>query len=403
MMGIPTADQFFSGLDLRDEIGTVKVLVAGDLYPGGPVEKNILDWPSTKIWQDILKETVSHDLSVVNLESPLTYSRTPISKGGPHLWADPLCAKGIRGAQFDVVTIANNHIMDMGKVGLTDTMDACKDAGLMVVGAGENLDEATRPLYVDINGLRIAILSVTEHEFSIATDESAGAWPLDPLDNYYQIQAARQKSDFVLIILHGGNEYYPLPSPNMVKTCRFLVDAGANAVVCHHTHVPSGVEIYHDAPIVCSTGNFLFYSGGTIFPEWFSGYLVSISIRAGAVTSFHLVPYWQSRGALDIRFMNENEAHTFLADICRFSGIIRDKESLTREWTRFCAAKRNDYLSRMLLLNRVEHKLLKMNMGPFWRTSTKCILELLSLFDCESHRDVCVGVLRSEIRKRRKQ
>ena len=373
-----------------------KILVAGDFCPAGRPEPVLLDWESAGIWEDIARETSSHDLRIVNLESPLTRSKTPLVKSGPHLSANPGCAKAIRGANFDLVTLANNHIMDMGGSGLKETMEACRSAGLRTVGAGDNLAEAAQPVYADVNGLRIAVLAITEHEHSIATERRAGACPLEPMDNYSQIGEAREQSGFVLVVLHGGNEYYPLPSPRVVRTCRFLVDAGANAVVCHHTHVSSGIEIYHDAPIIYSTGNFLFGASGTAAPEWFEGYLVSISIRPGGATGLRLIPYRQCLEGVGVRLMDEDESRSFLGEISRLSGIISESDALLLQWSRFCASRREDYVSHVLALSRVERKLCKMTgIWPFWRMNRKDIPVLLDMFQCESHRDVCIEILAS--------
>ncbi len=382
---------------MRDESDAIDILVAGDLYPGGRAERIIIDWPNTGVWQDVLKETGRHHLSIANLESPLTRRQSPIIKSGPHLRADPLCAAGIRGAGFDVLTLANNHILDMGADGIADTIEACDRAGLLTVGAGKNFQDATRLLNVSINGIRLTILSLAEREFSAATSHSAGAWPLDPIENYYQLQSAKETSDFILVIVHGGNEYYSLPSPGCVKTCRFLVDAGAHAVVCHHIHVPSGLEIYREAPIIYSTGNFLF-DEPSAESGWFKGYLVSLSVRPGCVTRLRLIPYHQCRKNVEIRFMQGSECDKFLDHLCRLSKTIPDETLLKREWKIFCDRKRDDYLSMVYSLNALERKMLKMKIFPFWRINKKQDPILLNLFRCEAHRNACIEILNSTLR-----
>lgn len=144
---------------------------------------------------------------------------------------------------------------------------------------GPNIKEATKPLIVTVNDLRVAILNFAENEWSTAGPDKAGASLLDLIDNYYRIHEAKQKADFLLVILHGGNEYYPFPSPRMKKTCRYFVDIGANAVICHHTHVPSGLEIYQDAPIVYSTGNLLFDWPERKPEDWCKGYIIELIIN----------------------------------------------------------------------------------------------------------------------------
>ena len=127
------------------------IIIAGDLCPIGQSEKLLSTSQVERLFAGIIQTLQRVDLAIVNLECPLTRQTTPIVKSGPHLRADPECAKGIRSAGFDVVSLANNHILDMGG-GLADTLAACTDAGLETVGVGENLAQATRPLWIDVKG-----------------------------------------------------------------------------------------------------------------------------------------------------------------------------------------------------------------------------------------------------------
>jgi poly-gamma-glutamate synthesis protein (capsule biosynthesis protein) len=120
----------------------VSIVVAGDLCPKGETEYLLCANQPEKVFSDLLPYIIESQLAIVNLECPLTYSQTPIIKRGPHLQAAPACAEGIRSGGFDVVTLANNHILDMGERGLFDTLSTCHAAGLKTVGAGKNLEEA---------------------------------------------------------------------------------------------------------------------------------------------------------------------------------------------------------------------------------------------------------------------
>ena len=102
----------------------------------------------------------------MNLECPLTIHETPIPKTGPNLRAHPDCARELKQTGIDVVTLANNHILDMGERGLFDTVDCCEEGGLKTVEAGKNIEEATKPLIVTVNDLRVAILNFAENEWS---------------------------------------------------------------------------------------------------------------------------------------------------------------------------------------------------------------------------------------------
>jgi len=164
----------------------------------------------------------------------------------------------LKQLKVDAVTLANNHILDYGAKGLSDTFETLKQNKIDYVGAGNNLKEAAQPLTLEKDGQRIAILNFCENEWSIAEEDKPGANPMDIIENTNQIKAAKATHDKVICIIHGGHEYYHLPSPRMQKQYRFYVDNGADAIVGHHTHCVGGYEVYNDVPIIYSLGNFLF-------------------------------------------------------------------------------------------------------------------------------------------------
>ncbi len=376
----------------------VKILIGGDLCPTGRVDTEIIKGRGADVFYDFKQVTDNQALSIINLECPLTIHDTPIPKTGPYLRAHPDCACELKRAGIDVVTLANNHTLDMGEQGLFDTLDCCKRAGLKTVGAGGNIEEATKALITTVNGINIAILNVAENEWSIAGPDRAGASPVDLIDNYYSIYETKQKADFILVILHGGNEYYPLPSPRMKKTCRYFVDIGAHAVVCHHTHVPSGLEIYNDAPIVYSTGNLLFDWPGERPDDWYKGYMAELSIMRGKVNSLCLLPYVQCNPELAIKPMARDTTDIFVENIEELSGIISDVERLEEKWKRFCDSRKLGYLNMLLCRNRIERKLLHLfHVWPFWRAGKDQIRLLCSLVRCEAHQDVLIKALLNKI------
>ena len=132
-------------------------------------------------------------------------------------------------------------------------------------------------LYKEIGDKKLAVINCCEHEFSIATETTAGSNPLNPISQYYAIKEAKEKADYVLVIVHGGHEHYQLPSTRMQETYRFFIDVGADAVVNHHQHCYSGYEYYNGKPIMYGLGNFCFDEGLKKTKQWHEGYIVEIS------------------------------------------------------------------------------------------------------------------------------
>src|SRR3989304_2891026 len=256
-------------------------------------------------------------------------------------------------ADIHVLNLANNHILDQGAIGLKDTLEAAMAAGLDTVGAGRNLAEARRILVKDVDGLRIGILGLADHEFSIATAKTYGANPLDLIDFTRQLAAERDKFDYLIEILHSGIEYYQLPSPRLKETCRFLIEQGANAVICQHTHCVGGYEEYRGGYIVYGQGNLIFDYNKIQDRSWTEGVLVRLSIARPKEAKMELVPYVQSRGSIGAYKMETAQGQVLLKEIDERSVYIKDDALLRERWERFCHERRNYYLSTILGHNRI--------------------------------------------------
>ena len=251
-------------------------------------------------------------------------------------------------------------------------------------------------MFVTIKDKKIAILNFAEHEFSIATPNSAGAAPLNPIKNYYQILEAKRTSDIVIIIIHGGSEQYPLPSPRMLETYRFFADLGVTAIIGHHTHCSSGFEIYNSVPIFYSLGNFIFDLKDINFKSWYEGYFIKLTIAENKVTNIALIPYFQCKNNPGLQLMGEDESTNFLEKIEEYSNIIQDSDLLENKWVSFCKSQKVNYLSMLLSLNIVQRQLLKRNLLPEFYIKKKKLITLLNIFRCQAHRDVVVEIVKRE-------
>ncbi|TKJ33546.1 MAG: capsular biosynthesis protein [Planctomycetes bacterium B3_Pla] len=382
----------------------MRIIVTGDFCLCGRVEQLVLNGNHDHLYGDLLDALTDKDISITNLECPLIIDPDPIDKSGPHLSANPACVKAIQYGQFDIVTLANNHIMDHGQKGLESTLQACKDVNVKTVGAGTDLESSAKPLLITERNGTIAILNFAEHEFSTATATSGGANPLDTVGNYYQIKYAKENADIVLVIVHGGHEHFPLPSPRMMRTYRYFVDLGASAVIGHHSHCPSGYEIYHGAPIFYSLGNFIFEAEQKD-DDWHRGYFVKLDIEASGVRDMQLFPYEQCKDQVGLRSMAHDQEECFLKHINRLCSIIADERKVSQEWERMVDMRTRYFLSALYSLGRGARFLLKnrwLAKLVFLRKSLRktSLLRLLNLVQCEAHRDVVVRIMRNMVGKR---
>ena len=269
-----------------------KILIAGDFVPLDRVKEQI-ESGNYSCFEEVKPIVQSADYSIINFESPVVeHDAIPIVKYGPNLKCSAKGLEAVKWAGFSCVTLANNHFLDYGGIGVVDTLDKSRSIGIDIVGGGKNLEEAAAVLYKYVGGQRLAIINVCENEFSIASPDSPGSNPLDPVRQYYTIQEAKNNADRVLVIVHGGHELFQLPSPRMVSTYRYFIDVGADAVVNHHQHCYSGYEVYKGKPIFYGLGNFCFDHKGQRNSIWNEGYMVTIDFSS-KVASFTIHPYRQ--------------------------------------------------------------------------------------------------------------
>ena len=193
----------------------------------------------------------------MNLEVPLP-SGPPIAKVGPLIPLDPRSIPLLAHLPVRIATLANNHIMDFSASGMNQTIQACRTANILTVGAGDNLDAALQPARLTIRGVRLSILSFCEAEFGLASENSPGAAgiftpaPLPPWPRQ------RPHADVLLVAAHGGVEFFPLSPIQRARQLRSFIDTCADCVIGNHPHVPQAWEFYRSGLIFHSLGNFLF-------------------------------------------------------------------------------------------------------------------------------------------------
>lgn len=199
------------------------------------------------------------DLVSINLEAPITTCRSKIEKAGPCIYQSDKCVSLLKEWGVTLVNCANNHIMDYGEVALNETLNSLSE--FVVFGAGMNFEQAYQLKKVILNNRTIGFLSFAEAGYGMIANDSffeAGyAWINHDAVNEI-IRRSALECDYLLVQVHAGVEEINIPLPEWRARYKELVDLGASAVICSHPHVPQGVEVYKDAPIFYSLGNFFF-------------------------------------------------------------------------------------------------------------------------------------------------
>lgn len=377
----------------------MKIVIAGGVVPQNRVLHQIEKKAYDKVFGQVKELLAKADYSIVNLECPLVTDRNvrPAFKSGPNLKCEtPFMVDASRWAGFNAVTLANNHFRDYGYEGVCTTLDTCKEHGLAVVGGGKNLEEASRDLYVTLKGEELAIINACEEEFSIATERFGGSNPLNPIRLFYDIREARQKADYCVVIVHGGVEMYQLPTPQMQQRYRFLVDAGANAVVNHHQHCFSGYERYNGSPIFYGLGNFCFDRPQSS-SLWQHGYMVELELHPDGV-EYKLHPYKQgTTNSEGVSLFQGVDATNFDEEISKQNKVIYDAKASNASYRSLIEDSRErrlwdfePFYNRYLRYLQRHHLLPRLIRG----------LALTDYYDrmsCYAHRETLCDILKDEI------
>lgn len=237
------------------------IAAVGDIMIGEHVaefiEKHGIDYPfdSTRFLLQNAQFTIG------NLEAP--FSKTGTSHDKKFTFkVDPEYAPGLVNAGFDVVNLANNHMMDFGEEALINNLKTLDSLNLQYCGAGLNYEQAKKPAILDYNGTKVAFLgySMTFPKEFWATADSAGTcYPYEE-DMIESIRQCEQLADFTVASFHWGQELRNTPKDYQIYFAHKAIDAGADLILGHHPHILQGMEVYKNRLIIYSLGNFAFGS-----------------------------------------------------------------------------------------------------------------------------------------------
>jgi poly-gamma-glutamate capsule biosynthesis protein CapA/YwtB (metallophosphatase superfamily) len=388
------ADDSFPTL-LYNNSMTCTFLIGGDVYPvDRQYMARMLGDSTWEIFDFLSDEFRQADFSIVNLETPLTARQgRPILKDGPIFSVEPDFAKILANAGIKAASLANNHMMDHGVQGLQSTLDALDASGLRYTGAGENLAQASQLLIVENDGLKVGLLGMADREFSIAGADSWGANPTDLIAFRRKMKKEGSGLEHLIVLLHEGTLYYPYPSPRLLDLCHFLVEEGASAVICQHSHCPGSYEVYQGALIVYGQGDLIGFDRSPQFDP--HGFLVKLVLDAAGV-NFEIIPYGHTQGV--IRKLDEAEKEQFIARLAQRSANLQDAQFLRASWEALCLSRMDEYWGRL-----AGYGLIMRAMNQVWHIaryiSPQKTANLLNLVRCAAHREILETMLEHLYRK----
>ena len=375
----------------------IRLAIYGDLVPYGRVAQLLEKSLFKEVFSEVREKNTQFDFRLVNLECPILDDDIKgITKNGPLLKSKTSTIELLRYGFFDGVTLANNHFYDYGEEGVTSTLSALDANNIDHVGGGKDLSSATKTFFKKINGETLAIINCTEHEFSIADFTHGGSNPLNPIKQYYAIQEARKSANFVVVIVHGGIEYYKYPTPRMQETYRFFIDAGADAVVNHHQHCISGYEIYKEKPIFYGLGNFCFDYPSLRNNDWNYGYALELSLNRSSI-KYQIYPYEQCNQTPSVKFVRQVDRSPLLKEIEHINKMISDEHALHEEYTRLLQSTNNRHLTLFTpYTSYLAQALCEKGFLPAYYPKRKWP-SILNMIECESHRERLIYYIKNKM------
>ncbi|MGE5473635.1 MAG: CapA family protein [Ignavibacteriales bacterium] len=225
---------------------------------GRKIDSEGANYPFEKV-KDYLS---SSDLAVGNLESSIAVTGTPVQGKEYTFRADPKVIGGLKYSGLDILSLANNHVLDFGKEALVETLGHIEDGGLSYIGAGEDIDEAFKPVIVEIKKKKIAVFGASRVIPAVswyAGENAPGvAGVYNPDRLIEEIKTVKSNVDYIIVYMHWGTEKETVSNKIQRSLARKVIDNGADVVVGTHPHVLQGFEFYKGKIIAYSLGNFIF-------------------------------------------------------------------------------------------------------------------------------------------------
>ncbi len=236
----------------------VILMAVGDVMLGGQVGNIMQKMGWDRLFEQVAPILRSANLVFGNLPTPLsTHDQTNDAKtdGYPVLKASPEAIKSLVYGGFNILSLANNHIMDFGEKALFDTIKILNENNINYVGVGKNYDEARKPFIANCKGMKIAFLAYSCSYPATKTHPGCAPIRLSVIKD--DVRKVKKNVDIVVVSLHHGLEYSDYPVPEHIKLAHKIIDCGTDLILAHHPHVLQGIESYNGGIIAYSLGNFV--------------------------------------------------------------------------------------------------------------------------------------------------
>lgn len=243
----------------------MRIALLGDVMLGRLVNDQLKVTDPSYVWGDVLPVLQQADLRFANLECVLADDGTPQPGKAFHFRSDRKNVESLKSAQIDVVSLANNHVLDFGAAALREALQTLDQHGILHAGAGVDLEAARRPAVAHLGSIAVGFIAFTDNEpdwearentpgiFYVPV-ESGGRRAADLLN---LVQETRDRVQLLIVSAHWGPNWGTEAPLSHQRLAKALIDQGADFVFGHSPHIFRGIGIHKGRPIVYSAGDFV--------------------------------------------------------------------------------------------------------------------------------------------------
>ena len=371
----------------------MNLIIAGDVAPTSTnksIFEDKLDKKIDKNFYDIWKKS---DYRVFNLECPIIENGKPILKFGPNISCSSNCINGIKSLKPDLVLLGNNHINDYGTDGINNTIEILEKENISYTGIIENYEDNNKGFIFDKDGIRVGVYNFCDNEFSIATLSKKGIWGVSLFKNYQEIKQLKKLTAYLLVIFHGGKEYYQYQTPKLKELTELLVEFGADIVICQHSHCIGTYYKYKDSTIVFGQGNFIFDNSKHELGK------NSLVIKINFTENEYKIEY------IPIKKENElikiDDSNTSMEEFLKRSNEINKDNNIYKKVSNFSTDLLNNYMAIFSKVNIVKRIINKFFIKNYYvkSYSKEELAKILNIVECEAHREMLIEALKNKIER----
>ncbi|MGA7954163.1 MAG: CapA family protein [Gloeobacterales cyanobacterium] len=281
----------------------VTLALIGDIMLGRGVNQEIAYRHPESFWGSTLPVLRAADAVIANLECAITEHTQPWERTPKrfHFRAAPTAVHVLQAANIQWVSLANNHTLDFEEEGLLDTVQYLGASGIHHAGAGRNLQEAVQPTLMDIAGLKVGLIALTDNEPSFAAHaDHPGTYYLEIHSDSLTLariqslvkQLRQEGAELIILSAHWGPNMVLSPPPRFCSFARAVIDVGVDLFYGHSAHLCQGVEVYQQGLILYNTGDFLddYAVDPVLHNDWSFAFLVEVDSQGLSLRRLRMLP-----------------------------------------------------------------------------------------------------------------